>query len=93
MEKEKIYIVKYTTGDCEHSWDVIIFATTKKSKAVKYAQKFNRILKKWKEYYSQYEYNVCGMKWIKDECITQHYNRWHKLREYSKCYWEEIEHR
>ena len=51
----KIYIVKYTKGNYEYSEVNTIFATTKKSVATKYATRYNKMLKKWKEHYRQYE--------------------------------------
>jgi hypothetical protein len=86
----KIYLVKYYGGSYDDYYNVTIFATNKKSKAIKYVIKFNRILKKWKEYYSQYEDNKFGFKWIKDEFVNQYFNRWNNLNQLTKCYYEEI---
>jgi hypothetical protein len=82
-----IYLVKYNRLDS----NITIFATTKKSKALKYVTKFNKILKKWKTHYSQYEENAkYGFTWIKEEHIEQYFNRWDCLHDTSKCYCEEI---
>jgi len=51
---DKIYLVKYCGGSYDDFYIVTIFATTKKSTATKYVTRFNKILKKWKEYYSQF---------------------------------------
>lgn len=59
---EKIYLVKYRGGDFDSSYNVTIFATFDENKAVKYIEKFNHILKKWKQYYSQFE----EYGWIKE---------------------------
>ena len=65
---KKIYLVKYYGGSYESSYEHIIFATISKSKATKYTAKFNRILKKWKQHYAQYEENKFGiMPWLKDK--------------------------
>lgn len=88
---EKIYLVRYYGGSYEDYWDRVIFATTKKTIATKYVTKFNRILKKWKNYYSQFEENKYGiMPCIKDEYIEQYFNRWDSIRNITKCYYEEI---
>jgi len=88
---EKIYVVKYCGGSYESYYDVIIFATMKKSVATKYVTKFNRILKKWKEHYTQFEEVEMGFSWIKKEHVGSHFNRWWSLREVTKCYMDEIE--
>jgi hypothetical protein len=88
---DNIYLVKYSGGSYDDYYNVIVFATTKKSKATKYCAKFNRILKKWKEYYSQYEEDKYGWKWIyKEEYINQYFNRWYKLKNINKCNYEKI---
>ena len=87
---KKIYLVSYSGGDYDDYYTIIIFATTKKSTAVKYVKKFNSILKKWKNYYSQFEENELGFKWIKDEYVEQHFNRWDCLRNINNCYYQEI---
>jgi hypothetical protein len=91
---DKIYLVKYSTGSHSNYREIIVFATNKKSKAIKYVTKFNRILKKWKEYYSQYEeneYNV--MRWIKNEYVQQYFDRWYSLYNIDRCYYLKIEFR
>lgn len=89
--KNKIFVVIYSTGNYEDYHRVMIFATTKKSTATKYVTKFNNILKKWRKHYSQFEDNKMGFKWIKEEYIEQHYDRWNTLRNINKCFWEEVE--
>lgn len=86
----KIYIIKYSTGSYDDYSENIIFATTKKSKATKYCMKFNRILKKWKKYYSQYEEDKYGFNWIKEEFVNQYFNRWNSLSKTNKCYYIEL---
>ena len=88
---DKIYIVKYTNynfSDCGE--EKISFATTKKTKATKYSQKFNKIVKKYSNHYKQFESNEFGFNWIKDEYVKQHFRRWNQLRNIGNCYWEEI---
>lgn len=88
-----MYIVKYSTGSYDDYGVTDIFITDKKSIATKYVTKFNSILKKWNNYYKQFEETPyegsCG--WIKDEFSEQYFWRWHRLKETNKCWWEEIE--
>lgn len=85
-----IYLVKYYGGDWDSYYETIIFATEVKSRATKYVSKFNRILKKWKQYYSQFEEERNGIVWIKEEHIAQHFDRWISLQNISKCYCHEV---
>jgi len=88
----KIYVVKYCGGSYDDYYNVIIFATAKKSIATKYVTKFNRILKNWKEYYKQFEEDSeLGFGWIKKEYVESHFNRWYNLQNITKCYYEEIQ--
>lgn len=89
--KNEIYIIKYCGGDYEDYYEKIIFATTHKTKAISYVRRFNKILKKWKNYYSQFEIKDCGMTWIKEEYIDQYFQRWYSLREIDKCFFESVE--
>jgi len=90
MMKNKLYLVKYYGGDYDDFYEKEVFVTSVKSKATKYCTKFNKTLKKWKDYYSQYEEEKCvGLKWYKDG--APNYRRWVSLRRHTKCYWIEIE--
>lgn len=86
-----IYLCGYTGGDYDDYYRATVFATKSKSKATKWKQKFNRILKKWKKYYSQYEGNNYNFPWIKDEYLEQYYDRWNSLRGINNAFVEEIE--
>jgi hypothetical protein len=88
---EKLYIVRYYGGAYASDYDKVVFATPKKSTATRYVTKFNRILKKWKEYYSQFECTICGIKWMKEGHSDKHYHRWNQLRDISRAYYQEIE--
>jgi len=88
---DKIYIVKYSEGSYEDYRENIIFATINKSTATKYVTRYNKILKKWKEYYSQFEEIKSGINWIKYEFINTKYNRWYFLRKLNKCFYEKVE--
>lgn len=87
---EVIYIVKYCGGSYEDYYNTIIFATRKKTTATKYVTKFNRILKKWKDYYKQFENNEMGMVWINKDFANNHFDRWYSLQNITRCYYEEI---
>ena len=86
------YLVRYCGGSYEDYYSAVIFVTNKKSTATKYVTKFNRILKKWKKYYEQFENNKSGfgMKWIADEHIENHFERWYSLKNITKCYYEKV---
>jgi hypothetical protein len=86
-----MYIVKYSKGEYEYYKEHCIFVTSNKSKATRYVTKFNRIHKKYKEYYSRFEEKKLGtMSWIKDGYL-EYFDRWIAVREINKCYIEEIE--
>lgn len=89
--KNKIYIAKYSTGEYEGYTEYIVFASTNKSKVTKWCTKFNKILKKWNEYYDVYCEDVFGVKWIKDEYSIKYFQRWYKLHNTNKAYYEETE--
>ena len=88
----KAFIVQYYGGGedgCNHT---NIFVTNSKETAEAYVSKFNKILKKWKSYYRKYEgYSALGNRWLKDEYIEQHHERWYALRNITECYYQEID--
>jgi hypothetical protein len=89
---KKMYIVKYYGGSYEDSYTRIVFVTDKKATATKYITRFNKILKKWKEHYSQYEErSILGFKWIKEQYKEKYFNRWYSLGNITKAFWEEVE--
>lgn len=88
--KEKIYLVKYCGGDYDEYYSTIIFATFNKDFSIKYVKRFNSILNKWKKYYSKYEDERLGFRWIMDEYVEKYFDRWIGLSKVTKCYYEEI---
>ena len=84
------YLVRYCGGSYDDYYSAVVFVTDKKSTAKKYVTKFNRILKKWKDYYKQFETDKFGMKWIADEHVEKHFDRWNSLQNITKCYYEEV---
>jgi len=86
----KYYLIKYCGGwDIEDRYSTVIFVTDKKSIATEYCAKFNKILKKWKDYYKQFE-TKGGFRWIEKEHADKHFDRWYNLRNIKECYYEEV---
>jgi hypothetical protein len=85
-----MYIVKYSGGEWGDYYQVNIFVTADKELAERYVEKFNSILKKWKDYFSQFkdEYGFS----IKDEYL-EHSDRYYAITKINKCYYDEIEFR
>ena len=54
------YLVRYSGGSYDDYYSAVVFVTNKKSTATKYCTKFNKLLGKWKTYYSQFETNKRG---------------------------------
>lgn len=89
---EKIYVAYYSEGSYDDYRKIIVFASTDKRKVTKWCTKFNKILKKWQDYYSQYETKNYGyFKWIGDEYVDLYFNRWHFLKSVNKANYYEIE--
>ena len=84
------YLVRYCGGSYDDYYSAVIFVTNKKSTATKYCSKFNKALKRWKDYYKQFETDKFGMKWIADEHVEKHFDRWNSLQNITKCYYEEV---
>jgi hypothetical protein len=88
---KEYYLVMYCGGDYEDRFDNVIFVTENLSTAKKYCKKFNSILKKWKDYFMQFEtkkYEI--LTWLKDEHIETKFYRWNKIKEINKCYYEAV---
>lgn len=86
---EKVYVVQYSGGSYEDYFTKIIFATTNKTTATKYVTKYNKILKKWKDYYKQYEDSNRGINWIADKHI-RYFERWYIIGKLNGCNYKEI---
>ena len=84
--KIEMYIVKYNFGHSLDNDAAILFVTDSEQKAKNYCKKFNRILKKWKKYYNQFEKDD----WIEDNHLNK-FERWYKLRMINECYYNKIE--
>lgn len=90
MEQNKIYIAYYNVVGYDDYGHINVFASTNKSKVTKWCTKFNKILKKWKGYYSQFEVNRCGIKWIDEQYLDKYFDRWNFLRNINKASYIEI---
>lgn len=91
MMKNKIYLCCYSTGCYDDYRVIIVFATTNKSKASRWVSKFNKILKKWSYYYSQFEDDKSIINWIKDEYVDKYFDRWNRIRGINNAYMEAVE--
>jgi len=89
--KNKIYLCCYSTGEYDDCRVITVFATMNKSKAKMWRAKFNKILKKWSHYYSKFEEDRFGFRWIKDEYVEKYYDRWHSIHKINNAFIEEIE--
>ena len=88
---KNIYIVKYCGGDYDGYYNKSIFVTKDKNKAIKYCEKFNRILKNYKDYYKKFEDNKRGFRCLKDKYVNKYFNQWYRLKDIEKCYYDKIE--
>jgi len=89
--ENKIYLCCYSTGEYDNYGIAIVFATTNKSKAKRWVSKFNKILKKWRSYYSQFEDDKSIINWIKDEYVDKYYDRWNSIHKINNAFIEEVE--
>lgn len=92
IDDKTVYICYYTTGYYDDYREINVFVTGSKSRAIKWIRKFNRILDKWKQYYSRFETKDFGsFKWIGNEYVEKHFNRWNSLKMTNGAYITEIE--
>ena len=85
---EKIYIVKYSEGCYSDYTEHNLFATTKKSIAIKYVTRFNNLLKQLEKRNKIFE--IEGSNWISDEYSDKFYRSWYAVNETNKAFWQEI---
>ena len=88
----KLYIVKYYGGEWDDFFEVIVFGTFNKKTAIEYTKKFNRLLKKWKKYYSQFidkKESFYNYKPLKPE-YEIYDKRWHQIKDIKKCIYYEL---
>jgi len=89
--KDKIYLCCYSSGAYDDYRVITVFATTNKSNAKRWVSKFNKILKKWRGYYSQFEDDKSIINWIKDEYVDKYYDRWNSIRKINNAFVEEVQ--
>ena len=86
-KKQYMLVVKYSEG----CWDDFcvhdIFATTDEEKAKAYCEKFNRIISKWKNYWSTIVSKDDD--WLDDD--TYNYNRYHQITDINTAWYDKIE--
>ena len=88
----KHYGCGYSTGAYDYYHEVIVFTTNDVRIAKDWVRKFNKIVKKWQEYYDQFCNDRMGFRWIKDEFVESPiYPRWHQLSEVNNATYQEIE--
>ena len=90
----KYYKCYYSRGSYDDYRRVDVFVTNDFKKAKSWVKKFNKIIKKWKLHYSQYEDARMGFRWISETNVDEYvYDRWHSLKEINNANYEEIEFR
>jgi hypothetical protein len=95
MKAEKLFLVQYGEGDYPDYCKVIIFATPDRGVAKNYVVRFNTLLQRYKDFYKKFEVNnphhfsTCLLK----EEFYDYYDRYIRLYDIDKCFYEEIEKR
>jgi len=84
---DNIYIVKYSGGSYDGYYTRDIFGTADESTAIAYVNKFNNILNNWKAYYKKFE---DGDGWLRSDVDDEHFEKWYKLHQISRCYYEPL---
>lgn len=93
----KLFVANYSSGDWDDYSDRQVFVSHDKQLVENWVEKFNRILVRWKEYYSQYGENVhefcedCKLT-LKEE--VEDYRiilRFYQLRDINEAFITEIE--
>ena len=86
--KDKMYLVKYSTGSYDDFYQIEIFVTHDTIKAEKYIEKFNTILNNWKDFIKKYENDG-----HRDETkfVDEFSNRYWDIKETNHAFIEEIE--
>lgn len=89
---EKIYVVKYHRGRYDDASVITIFATFRKDTARQYVERFNTSLKKWKDYYKQFEgENEFGFQSLKKEHFETKFERWLHIIDTGFSFYNEVE--
>jgi hypothetical protein len=84
--KSEMILVYYTTGCYDDFTRITIFVTEDEELAKRYVEKFNRILKYWKDYW----YTIVNEdNWLEDD--EYDFIRWNQVTETNQAYFEKIE--
>jgi hypothetical protein len=84
--EEDLFIVKYSKGCWDDFVKVTVFVTKSEVTAKEYVDKFNRILLRWKRYWSVLEGSD---EWYEDNCTN--FARWNLIKEMNEAYYEKIQ--
>lgn len=84
--KKIMYLVKYSSGDWEDSFQISIFVTESLEIAQNYCKRFNELLSKWKDIW----HNIRSSE-LYDINTDWCYDRYYEIMEIKKCYFLEIE--
>jgi len=87
MGNKQAYLVQYSTGSYDDYYQIFLFVTYDKQKAMDYCQKFNMILDKWFRYYDEL---LKGLRY-EDKLCKKYWCRWNELSETNECIYKEIE--
>ncbi len=84
-ETREMFLVYYTKGGHDDFTTISIFVTEDVELAKRYVEKFNRILKNWKDYWA----TIVN----EDNFMDDGYNfyRWYKVTGIQEAYFKEIE--
>jgi len=91
-----IYRANYRGGDWDDFFNCTVFVSLDKEKVINWVDKFNRILKQYREFYSKFEQveeaqmGCSNEIWIKDEYLD-YFRRWKRLRDIECAYLDEIQ--
>jgi len=87
--KDKMYLVKYSSGSHDDYHQVDIFVTDSKEVADKYVKKFNERLDHWSEYILRFE-DKYGYRDDK-KCVTAISYRYYDIKDINSAFIREIE--
>ena len=84
--KSEMFLVYYTYGGFDDFTRISIFVTEDEELAKRYVEKFNRILKYWKDYWNTI---VNDDNWLDND--EYDFRRWYKITETNEAKYKKIE--
>ena len=84
--KSEMFLVYYTYGGFDDFTRISIFVTEDEELAKRYVEKFNRILKYWKDYWNTI---VNEDNWLDND--EYDFRRWYKITETNEAQYKNIE--